>query len=64
MWHGARLLDGYGEGKNGSTIPLYYLGITRKDIYRDPQVTLYPKNLATYKLYVYNPSIGASRALR
>jgi len=57
IWHGARLLDGYGEGKNGSTIPLYYSGIVRKDIYRN--VTLHPKNLATYKLYVYNPSIGA-----
>lgn len=59
IWHGARLLDGYGEGKNGSTIPLYYPGISVKDIYRTPKVTLYPKNLATYKLFIYNPSIGA-----
>ena len=57
IWNGARLLDGYGEGKNGSTIPLFYLGIVRTDIYR--HVTLHPQNLATYKLYVYNPSIGA-----
>ncbi len=42
IWHGARLLDGYGEGKNGSTIPLFYPGITVKDIYRKPQVTLHP----------------------
>ena len=61
MWNGARLLDGYGEGKNGSIIRLYYLGITVRDIYRDPKVTLYPKNIATYKLYVYNPSIGADK---
>jgi hypothetical protein len=59
MWFGARLLDGYGEGKNGSTIRLYYPGIAVKDIFRDPMVTLHPRNLATYKLYVYNPSIGA-----
>lgn len=52
IWFGARLLDGYGEGKNGSTIPLW-----------KPPYTLYAgvktANLATYKLYVYNPSIGA-----
>ena len=61
IWHGARLLDGYGEGKNGSTIRLYFPGIAVKDIYRKPQITLHPKNLATYKLYVYNPSIGAKK---
>jgi hypothetical protein len=59
IWYGARLLDGYGEGKNGSTIPLFFPGITVKDIYRTPQVTLHPSNVATYKLYIYNPSIGA-----
>ena len=32
IWHGARLLDGYGEGKNGSTIPLFYEGIYRHDL--------------------------------
>jgi len=52
MWYGARLLDGYGEGKNGSSIPLW-----------KPPTTLYSgvktATLATYKLYVYNPSIGA-----
>jgi hypothetical protein len=58
IWYGARLLDGYGERKNGSTIPLFYLGIVRQDIYR--HVTLHPRDLATYKLYVYNPSIGAA----
>ncbi len=60
MWNGARMLDGYGEGRPGSKIAKYYLGITRTDIYRKPDVTLHPKNISTYKLYVYNPSIGAS----
>jgi len=59
MWYGARLLDGYGEGKNGSTIPLYHPGIYYDDIYQHPNVGVYPANIATYKLYVYNPSIGA-----
>ena len=56
VWNGARLLSSYGEGS--SACPDYYPGIVRKDIYRDPKVTLHMKNLATYKLYVYNPSIG------
>jgi hypothetical protein len=60
MWYGARLLDGYGEGKNGSTIALYYPGIRTWDIYRHPNVAIYPWSLATYKLYVYNPSIGGN----
>ena len=64
MWYGARLLDGYGEHKNGSTIALYHTGIAVKDIYRKPNVTIYPKTLATYKLYVYNPSIGAKAPYR
>ena len=59
MYYGARLLDGYGEGKNGSTIPLYHSGIYVTDIYRTPNARVYVGNLATYKLYVYNPSIGA-----
>jgi hypothetical protein len=59
MWYGARLLDGYGEGKNGSTIALYRSGMYVYDIYQTPNVKVYPANLSTYKLYVYNPSIGA-----
>jgi hypothetical protein len=59
MWYGARLLDGYGEGKNGSKIPLYHSGIYVTDIYKTPHVKVYVANLATYKLYIYNPSIGA-----
>ena len=58
MWHGARLLDGYGEGKNGSTIPLYVPGMSFEDIYAHK--TLHPGTLATYKLYVYNPSISGN----
>lgn len=56
VWHGARLLDSYGEGH--TYYPTYYEGITHK-IYKDPVygTTIRPKNLATFKLYVYNPSI-------
>jgi hypothetical protein len=59
MWYGARLLDGYGEGKNGSTVALYKAGIYVTDIYQKPNVKVYVSNLSTYKLYIYNPSIGA-----
>jgi hypothetical protein len=60
MWFGARLLDGYGEGKNGSTIPLWKSPYTTvKDIYQDPNVSVKTANVSTYKLYIYNPSIGA-----
>jgi hypothetical protein len=52
MWHGARLLDGYGEGKNGSTIPLW------KSPYKT-YAGVKTRNVATYKLFVYNPVIGA-----
>ncbi len=61
IWHGARLLDGYGEGKNGSTIPLFYAGIYRSIYKIDGKTKVYPSNLATYKLYVYNPSIGVTK---
>lgn len=56
MWHGARLLDSYGEGH--SIFPTYYVGMGKK-IYRHSTygTKLYPKNLATFKLYVYNPSV-------
>ena len=60
MWYGARLLDGYGEGKNGSTIPLWKPPYTEvEDIYVTPKVTVKTANVATYKLFKYNPSIGA-----
>jgi hypothetical protein len=60
MWYGARLLDGYGEGKNGSTIALWKAPTTTvMDIYKHPNVVVKTANLATYKLYIYNPSIGA-----
>lgn len=57
VWHAARLLDSYGEGS--LACPPYYQGIVRKDIYRTPTVTLHMQNIASYKLMVYNPSIGA-----
>jgi hypothetical protein len=60
IWNGARLLDGYGEGRNGTSVPRYFPGIRRQDIYQRPKVTIRPRNIATYKLYVYNPSIGAT----
>lgn len=53
MWNGARLLDSYGEGN--PSFPYYYVGIS-KSVYGGQ---VHPKNLATFKLYVYNPSIGA-----
>ena len=52
MWYAAQRLDGYGEGKNGSTVPLW----------KAPYVIVAgvkTANLATYKLYIYNPSVGA-----
>jgi hypothetical protein len=61
MWNGARLLDGYGEGKNGSTIPLFYPGISRPIYKIDGMDHIHPGDLASYKLYVYNPSIGAHK---
>jgi len=53
MWYGAQRLDSYGEGKYGSTIPLFVAG--------KRYGPAYPANIATYKLYVYNPSIGADK---
>lgn len=61
MWNGARMLDSYGEGKGGSTIALYNSKRTVTDIYQKPNVRFHPLNIATYKLYVYNPSIGAPK---
>jgi len=53
LWYGAMRLDGYGELKAGVTyIDKYYPGITE---YMPPGVV--PANLATFKLYVYNPSV-------
>jgi hypothetical protein len=60
MWYGAKLLDGYGEGKNNSKIALFYPGIRTWDIYRHPNIAIFPWSLATYKLYVYNPSISGN----
>lgn len=58
IWNGARLLDSYGE--SSTVVPKYYYGIPRTDIYRSPKVTIPMRNIATYKLFCYNPSIGAS----
>lgn len=55
IWNGARLLDGYGEGRV-PYIALWAPG-TPWSVYGGTQVV--PANIATFKLYVYNPSIGA-----
>ena len=54
MWYGAKLLDSYGEvGKTfTSYVPLFYPGI--HNAYMPSGIS--PVNIATYKLYVYNPS--------
>ncbi len=57
LWYAAQRLDGYGEGKNGSTVPLWKPGLANS--YTPPGVRT--GNIATYKLYVYNPSIGANQ---
>ncbi|MGV8082752.1 MAG: hypothetical protein AB2L09_03825 [Coriobacteriia bacterium] len=72
MWFGAQLLSAYGEGvarytiRNGVEVKIPYsdvaftYGMTITDSYRTPPVVVTPGNLATYKLYIYNPSVGAS----
>jgi hypothetical protein len=56
MWNGARMLDGYGEvGKTTPYVPVWKPGLINK--FTGPVKST--RNLATYKLYVYNPSIGA-----
>ncbi len=56
IWHGARVLDGYGERKNGSTVPRWTPGLSNG--YTPSGVKT--ASLATYKLYVYNPSIAGN----
>jgi hypothetical protein len=57
MWNGARLLDGYGEeGKTTEYVPHPWMpGMANS--FTGPLT--HTDNIATYKLYVYNPSIGA-----
>jgi hypothetical protein len=56
LWYAAQRLDGYGEGKNGSTVPLWKPGLANSYTPKGVKTG----NIATYKLYVYNPSIGAT----
>ena len=56
IWNGARLLDMYGEASKGSSIAPFYPGIS----YSTYTVKVYPANWATYKLYIYNPSISGN----
>jgi hypothetical protein len=55
IWNGARLLDGYGEGRV-TYIRIWVPGLS---IVCYGSRTVVPVNLATFKLYTYNPSIGA-----
>jgi hypothetical protein len=59
IWNGARLLDGYGEeGKTTGYVPHPWApGMTNS--FTGPVART--DNIATYKLYVYNPSIGAKK---
>jgi hypothetical protein len=61
MWNGARMLDGYGEGKTTPYIALWRPGTRYKDLYAKPVQYVTPVNIATFKLYVYNPSVGAKK---
>jgi len=56
IWNGARMLDGYGEGKSTTYVALWKPGMTYSG---GGGARVKPGNIATYKLYVYNPSIGA-----
>ena len=51
LWNGAAWLSGYGEVSGFHGVALYPPG--------GKEAGIYLANLATYKLYVYNPSIGA-----
>jgi len=56
MWNGARMLSSYGEGNK--SFPTYTSGMS-KTIYKHAVygTKIIPRNLATFKLYVYNPSV-------
>ena len=56
IWNGARLLDMYGEASKGSGIPPFTAGMS----YPVYTGKVYPANWATYKLYIYNPSIDGN----
>lgn len=58
MWNGARMLDGYGETSKTTDYVPHPWKPGMKNRFTGG-VT--PRNIATYKLYVYNPSIGAKR---
>jgi hypothetical protein len=60
MWWGAYCLDGYGEGRNRPGLPIFRQGVAYW-VYGKRGAHLHPKNLGTFKLYVYNPSIGAKK---
>jgi hypothetical protein len=55
--NGARLLSGYCEVSGYPNYGMYHAGVS---MVIDGQ-TLYPVNLTTYKLYVYNPHLGGNQ---
>lgn len=70
IWYGANWLSSYGEVAGFHWVPLYTPGMTypvtfysyySSTLKRTVTVkgTISPANVATYKLYVYNPSVGA-----
>ncbi len=65
VWYGAQSLDAYGEpGKplpSGSYYPVWVPGSKMKvaTYTSSPATQVVPVNLATYKLFTYNPVIGA-----
>lgn len=57
IWNGARLLDKYGETYDTYLTRREWAtrGIKIYDYDKKKKVTIYPKNVATFKLYVYTP---------
>jgi hypothetical protein len=56
LWYGTQRLDSYGEPGKNSVVALWKPGMKYPG---GSGRYVYPGNIATYKLYVYNPSIGA-----
>lgn len=57
IWNGTRLIDKYGEPYDNSIARREWAtrGIKIYDYDLKQKVTIYPKNVATFKLYVYTP---------
>jgi hypothetical protein len=61
IWYAAQRLDGYGEAGK-SSVPVWHsgLGYSVSSVVqgKTKTISLVATNISTYKLYVYNPSIG------